>query len=160
MLFRSGPAPGPILKAREDKQTIYIDGKAVTFTTYSVNNGGVNYVRLVDLAQVLSGTAASFDVKWNAQKEHVELKSKSPYTAGTPGETPYHGEMVYETVIGPTYIDGAAKNLEAIRFEYQGGGYTYYKLRDLGEALGFNVGWDNANERIYLETDKPYDPAN
>ena len=23
----------------------------------------------------------------------------------------------------------------------QGGGYTYYKLRDLGKVLNFNVGW-------------------
>lgn len=76
------------------------------------------------------------------------------------GETTYHGEMTFERVNEPTYVGGAAHDLEAIRFEYNNLGYTYYKLRDLGEALGFNVGWDKANQRIYLETDKPYDPNN
>ncbi len=40
-----------------------------------------------------------------------------------------------------------------------GGGYTYYQLRDLGRALGFNVGW-SANKGVFLETTKPYDPSN
>lgn len=40
-----------------------------------------------------------------------------------------------------------------------GGGYTYYQLRDLGQALNFNVSW-SAEHGIYLETDKPYDANN
>lgn len=52
-------------------------------------------------------------------------------------------------------VDGQAVQLEAIQIEYNGGGYTYYKLRDLGQALGFNVGWDGT---IFIETDKPYNP--
>ena len=80
----------------------------------------------------------------------MELTSKSAYTAGAVGETPYHGEMTYEAVSEPTCVDGVAKNLEAIRFEYNGGGYSYYMLRDLGEALGFDVEWDNDNQRICI----------
>ena len=37
----------------------------------------------------------------------------------------------------------------------QGGAFTYYKLRDLGMALGFNVGW-SAEKGVFVETDKPY----
>ena len=37
-----------------------------------------------------------------------------------------------------------------------GGGYTYYKLRDLGQALGFNVRWDGEAGVIRVETDQPY----
>ena len=36
-----------------------------------------------------------------------------------------------------------------------GGGYTYYKLRDLGQVLGFNVSW-SAQRGIYIDSDKPY----
>lgn len=36
-------------------------------------------------------------------------------------------------------------------------GQPYYKLRDLGRALEFNVGW-SAQRGVFLETDKPYDP--
>lgn len=36
-----------------------------------------------------------------------------------------------------------------------GGGFTYYRLRDLGKALGFNVGW-SAERGVFIETGKPY----
>ena len=39
-----------------------------------------------------------------------------------------------------------------------GGAYTYYKLRDLGKALGFNVDW-SAEKGVFVETDKPYSGA-
>lgn len=32
-----------------------------------------------------------------------------------------------------------------------GGAYTYYKLRDLGTALGFTVDW-SADKGIFIET--------
>ena len=38
----------------------------------------------------------------------------------------------------------------------QGGGYTYYKLRDLGKVLNFNVGWSNSRG-IYIESNHPYE---
>jgi len=37
-----------------------------------------------------------------------------------------------------------------------GGGYTYYKLCNLGAALGFHVGWDSERGVIYMETDQLY----
>ena len=40
----------------------------------------------------------------------------------------------------------------------QGGQATYYKLRDLGQAIGFNVGW-SAEKGIFIETNKPYTDA-
>ena len=35
-----------------------------------------------------------------------------------------------------------------------GGGYTYFKLRDVGEALGFNVSWSPGG--ILIQNGKPY----
>jgi len=49
-------------------------------------------------------------------------------------------------------VDDQAMPLTA--FQVQGGGYIYYQLRDLGKALGFNVGW-SAGRGIFIETDKP-----
>ena len=34
-------------------------------------------------------------------------------------------------------------------------GNNYFKLRDLGKALGFNVGWSK-EQGVYIETDQPY----
>jgi hypothetical protein len=43
-------------------------------------------------------------------------------------------------------VDGAAASLEALVLtDDSGNGYTYYKLRDLGAALGFTVDWTAAD---------------
>ena len=34
-----------------------------------------------------------------------------------------------------------------------GGGYTYFQLRELGEALGFGVEWDAQAGAILIQTD-------
>ena len=41
------------------------------------------------------------------------------------------------------------------RLYVNGVGTNYLQLRDLGAALGFNVGW-SADRGVYVETDKPY----
>ncbi len=48
------------------------------------------------------------------------------------------------------YVDGQRVSLTA----YQIGGNNYVKLRDIGEAVGFNVYWDGAS--VQVESDKPY----
>ena len=46
--------------------------------------------------------------------------------------------------------------MEAITLvDDNGGGYNYFKLRDLGAALGFNVGWSKT-QGVFIESDKPY----
>lgn len=152
----SQPAAPAAKTAAENVQTVKVDGKDVSFAMYSPDNGGTNYVRLVDLAVALKGTAGQFNVGYDGK---VLLTTGVAYT-GAASTAPFHSAMEYTMLDEPTYVDGAAKNLEAIRFEYQNGGYTYYKLRDLGEALGFNVGWDRVGEFIYIESGKPYDPNN
>ena len=50
----------------------------------------------------------------------------------------------------PVYVDGQRVHMTA----YQIGGNNYVKLRDIGEAVGFNVYWDGAS--VQVESDKPY----
>ena len=48
------------------------------------------------------------------------------------------------------------KNVEKITAEvYKINGSNYFKLRDLGKALNFYVGW-SADRGMYIETNKPY----
>lgn len=118
-----------------------------------------NYVRVRDLANWLSGTGAKFSVTWDGG---VKLVRGEDYT-GIPedsepgwinGPTPYTIPAVF------TQVNGEPVWLEAVLITDQnGGGHTYYKLRALGEALGFNVGW-SVQRGVFIETDKPYDPAN
>ena len=89
----------------------------------------------------------------------VNLTAWHPYDHpnGTEGGAPFTGDQNYSEFLGVTTINEEAVELAAFTINYQGGGHTYYKLRDLGQALGFNVGW-TAERGIFIETDKPYDP--
>ena len=50
----------------------------------------------------------------------------------------------------PIYVDGQRVSMTA----YAIGGANYVKLRDVGEAVGFNVYWDGA--AVQIESGKPY----
>ena len=44
------------------------------------------------------------------------------------------------------YLDENQISLKAYTID----GSTYFKLRDLGEAMGFDVGWDSAGGNIVI----------
>ena len=138
-------------------QRLRVNGAAIDCEKYNINDS--NYFKLRDLALLLNGTAAQFGVGWDGK---VFLSSGSPYESnGSELSTPFTGDRAYTIVEDSTWLDGEAVELAAIRLtDDNGGGYAYYKLRDLGAALDFNVGWDKEAKRVYVETDKPYDPAN
>ena len=142
-------------------QNIDIDGKTVTFKTYAVvvptQGGGTletNYVKLRDVAYAMNGTAAQFNVDWDGD---VLIVPHSAYTPnGSEMSTPFTGDRAYKKAASATRVNGEAVPFSAILLtDNQGGGYTYYKLRDLGQVLGFDVSW-SAQRGIYIESDKPY----
>ena len=50
------------------------------------------------------------------------------------------------------YLDGHRIALQA----YEINGSNYVKLRDIGQAVGFNVTYDAAANTVYIDPDKPY----
>ena len=137
-------------------QSVLLDGKTVQFQYYAVKNAAgneTNYVKIRDLAQALNGTKAQFNVGWDGK---ISITSNTPYVAvGGEGSTPYSGDQPYRLVSStPVSYNGSSVNLTSFSISYQGGGYTYYKLRDLGQLLNFNVTWNGSS--IVVESDKPY----
>lgn len=150
----------PELLAVPVTQTIELDGREMEFSCYALFDEGGNatyYVRARDLAVCLDGTPARFAV---GHYGVVNLARGWAYTPnGSEGRVPFSGEQPCRALDEPTNVDGELLELEGIRLlDGNGGGYTYYKLRDLGRALGFNVGW-NGDRGVFLETDRAYDPA-
>lgn len=142
--------------AKELPQTFRIDGKEVSVTTYALvdANGGVtNYIKARDLAGLINGTAGNFSIDYIDGK--VTFASKTKYTPnGSEGSTPFHGDREAKHQQLGVVIDGASANLDALSlYDDNGGGYTYFKIRDLGKSLGFNVTWDGI---VVIETNKPY----
>lgn len=135
-------------------QTITIDGKPVEFQMYALKDADgndTNYVKVRDVALALDGTAAQFNVGWDG---NINLEKGQPYTArnGQENNTPYSGNQPFKASTSTTNVNGARASLTAfVITDANGNGSTYYKLRDLGAALGFAVDWDT-QRGVYIET--------
>ncbi len=138
-------------------QSVNVDGKAVSFQMYALkdaNGNPTNYIKIRDLASVLNGTKAQFGVGYDGAVNLVPGEAYTPN--GTEMSTPFSGDREYTKPKSPTKVNGIASELDAILLiDDAGGGFTYYKLRDLGQALGFSVDWSK-EKGVFIETDKPY----
>lgn len=137
-------AAEPAQLAYASTQMVLVDGEAVEFQAYALrdeNGFNTNYVKLRDVAYVLSGTGAQFAVGWNGSG--ISLTTGKAYTvAGGEMETPFSGDRTYRDGTSSVNIDGRSVPLTAITLtDSSGGAYNYFKLRDLGQALGFDVSW-------------------
>jgi len=154
----SGVKPQESGRAYANTQTILVDGKPVTFETYALHDSKgnpTNYIKLRDLAYTINGTDAQFDIVWDGS---ITINKGMAYNAnGSEMHTPFSGDRDYKKGGDAITIDGKPYSMQCFMlYGSKGGGYTYYKLRDLGMALGFNVGWDANAGMAFIETDEPY----
>ena len=139
-------AEGPAVTATN--QTITVDGKAVTAEVYNID--GSNYFKLRDVAQMLNGTAAQFSVGYDESTRTVKATSGEAYTA-IGGELTA-GEDKSATCVESTQtisINGLARETTA----YNIGGSNFFKLRDLGNILGFGVSYDADARAVVVDSD-------
>lgn len=136
-------------------QMVEVDGKAVEFQMYALkdkNGNDTNYIKLRDLAAVLN----LFDVDWDGK--NVLVETGKPYAPnGSENNTPYSGPQHCVGQEGNiVMVNGEGTPLRSfVITDAAGGGHTYFRLRDVGKALGFQVGW-TAQRGVFVETDKPY----
>lgn len=143
--------------AYASNQTVTVDGRPVQFQMYALKdaNGNLtNYIKLRDMAYILNDTQAQFAVGYDGT---ISLTTGQPYAVGgTEMTTPFSGNRGYRGGAQGVKVNGTTVNMTAITLtDANGGDYNYFKLRDLGKALGFNVGYSNASG-VFIETDKPY----
>lgn len=140
------PATSPSNQAQSAQQSIFLNGRSVTLQSYQLldaNGNGTNYVRLRDIADLLDGTPAQFSVGWNNEAKRIFLELGRPYTTrnGSEGAAPFSGPKDYELYNDPISANGNSIVLNGIMLSDKSGGYSYFKLRDLGAACGFTVDW-------------------
>lgn len=141
-------APAQTKTANPTNDKLTVNGVLQNPTVYKI--GGSNYFQIRDVAAVLNGTEKQFSVGYSGGK--VTATSGQPYETtgkelkGAPSssKTATHSN---DTIL----INGQEASLTV----YKIGGSNYFKLRDLGKALNFYVGWI-AGKGVYIETDKPY----
>ncbi len=137
----SGNVAGVVLSP----QTITVNGAAVKVEAYNI--GGTNYFMLRDLAALLSGTSAQFNVEFDADRDAVVITRGATYNGAVntnftdrSGRTAPSQQSVE--------IDGQRVSLTA----YNIGGNNFFGLRELSTLLGYGVAYDEANNTAVIES--------
>ncbi len=139
-----GPAANPT------SSKVLVNGKEVAFDAYTID--GSNYFKLRDLAFVLNGTEKQFEVGWDNASKTITLTSGQGYTANGSEMAKGSGAQSASVSASKLLIDGKEVSLTA----YTIGGNNYFKLRDIGQAFDFGIGWDNATKTITIDTSTGY----
>lgn len=138
--------------------TVLLNGTQVKPVGYNIQ--GNNYYKLRDIAQVLTGSTAQFNVSWNQSTRTMNLIPGSSYQSvgGEMGAIPTKKKTAKPST-EKIHINGSPVSLKA----YNVDGYNYFKLVDLGNALNFSVGYESATRTVLMSTpqaDDPKPPAN
>lgn len=128
-------------------QKLSVDGTDADCDKYNID--GSNYFKLRDLAYLLSKSDSRFSVAFDAESNAVTVVPGGDYV-------PVGGELERGKDLSKTAV--ASKQSVLINGEavegisvYNIGGNNYFKLRDLGSALGFTVAFDaDANTAVVL----------
>lgn len=128
-------------------QKLSVDGTDADCDKYNID--GSNYFKLRDLAYLLSKSDSRFSVAFDAESNAVTVVPGGDYV-------PVGGELERGKDLSKTAV--ASKQSILINGEavegisvYNIGGNNYFKLRDLGSALGFTVAFDaDANTAVVL----------
>jgi hypothetical protein len=149
-------APELASTADPTSSAVLINGKPIGFVAYNIN--GSNYFKLRDLAYALNGTEKQFGVGWDDAGDAIKLTRGAPYIpvgGEMSGKGAEAGRMDAVPTTSKIYLDGN----ETLFTAFNIGGSNYFKLRDIGAAFDFGIGWDEALDSIAIDTGKSYDAA-
>lgn len=130
-------------------QRLTVNGAAVECMKYNIN--GSNFFKLRDLAALLDGTGSQFDVGWDGARGLVSVTTGSAYSAPDGHELELGADeaATAQPSAQTITVDGAVRTDLAV---YNIGGSNYFKLRDLGTALGFDVDYDAGTDTAIVKS--------
>lgn len=115
---------------------------------------GNNYFKLRDVAMMLNGSGKQFAVDYDDALKTVSITTGRPYAA-IGGELT--GAASETASASPTnngiLIDGEPVTLTVYKID----GANYFKLRDLGKALDFHVGYDDETKTVFISGRSGYE---
>lgn len=127
-------------------QKVKLDGKDVVIYGYNID--GYNYFKLRDLAAVLKDTKAKFGVEY--KDAMVTLTKGADYKVAETDQKEVKAESKGMLTNDKVMVGDKALTATAYKVDDS----NYYKLRDLGEALGFGVDYDKATNSVLLMSEK------
>ena len=144
-------APAFAFSAVRSAQSLTVNGQIVACDKYNID--GSNYFKLRDLAQLLNGTESQFDVGWDGDKGIVSITTQHPYTTPNGHELEIGEDLSSSAVVSSQtiMINGIVRTDLTV---YNIGGSNFFKLREMGDALGFFVDYDGNTNTAIVESTK------
>ena len=126
-------------------QNLRVDGAKRDAEIYNID--GANYFKLRDVAMLLNGTGSQFSVNFDAAANTIVVETGKAYK-------PVGGELATGTDKSATTV----KSSQSLRLDgdlvdltaYNIGGNNFFKLRDLGAWLNFDVDYDDATHTMLV----------
>lgn len=130
---------------------VSLNGAEITLSAYNVE--GSNYVKLRDIAALLKGSNAQFDVTYDNARRQITLVTKQPYTVvGGELDSRLGTTQQVMTSTPSINVDGIAKTFNACNIQ----GNNYIKLRDIAAAVNFYIHFDEASFTILIDPTRKY----
>lgn len=134
------------MDVKASTQKVKLNGKDVVIYGYNID--GYNYFKLRDVAAVLKDTKAKFGVEYKDAMVTLTKGADYKVTESDQKEVKAMSKGMLtndKVMVGDKALTATAYKVDDL---------NYYKLRDLGEALGFGVDFDKATNTILLMSDK------
>lgn len=126
-------------------QPVCIEGNRYNAVAYNIDDN--NYFKLRDIAQMLSGTIKTFDIKYDAATNSIDMLSFFDYTSAGGELTPGDGAE-RKAVSSSAFLTLDGVPIQATCYNIDGN--NYFKLRDITDALDCRVDWEKANQTIWV----------
>ena len=139
------PAPAAQPKVVLSPQKLAVNGATKATEIYNID--GTNYFKIRDLAALLNGTGAQFNVGFDAQANAVVVTTGKAYEAnGSELKTGVDNSATAVPSPQSILIDGKKADLTAWNI----GGANFFGLRALQPYLGYEVGFDAATNTAQI----------
>lgn len=129
-------------------QKLIVDGKEIFCEKYNIL--GSNYFKLRDVAMLLNGTQAQFSVGWDGETGVVNIAPGESYVPVGGELTPGADKSASAVPSAQTILVNGFSRSDLSVFNLDGN--NFFKLRDLGAALGFRVEYAATKNAAVIDT--------
>lgn len=139
------------MKAVKSSQKITLDKEAVEVAAYNI--AGSNYLKLRDVAAIMSGKKKQFNIDYNAERKLIVVETGKPYTKLESDLKPIK-EASAKAILSEKAIilNGDDEDIDTAFINET----NYVKLRDIAKIANFYVGYDEASQTVILKSDEAY----
>lgn len=139
------------MKAIKSSQKITLDKEAVEVAAYNI--AGSNYLKLRDVAAIMSGKKNQFNIDYNAERKLIVVETGKPYTKLESDLKPIK-EASAKAILSEKEIilNGEDEDIDTAFINET----NYVKLRDIAKIANFYVGYDEASQTVILKSDEAY----